>query len=156
MKRKVWITTLVVLSAAFLANAAPPAHAKSCSLAGVAGRYGYTLSGTIVTPPVGPVVGVGHVTLEVSGNLSGAQTASFAGNIFNETLSGTYTVNPDCTGTATINVFRSGVLVRTSVLNLVYDDHQREIRAIFTTAGTAITVNVRKMFRDKEEKEEED
>ena len=149
MKRKLWITTLVVLSAALLASTAPSVHADSCSLGGVAGRYGYTTSGTI--PTLGAVAGVGHVSLDRTRNLTGSQTVSFNGAIASETLSGTYSVNADCTGSATISVFRSGVLVRTSVLNLVYDDHQREIRAIFTTAGTAITVNARKMFRDEEE-----
>jgi hypothetical protein len=36
-------------------------------------------------------------------------------------------VNPDCTGTATINFYESGQLVRTSALSLVFDANEREI-----------------------------
>jgi hypothetical protein len=44
---------------------------------------------------------------------------SFNGAIAPETLSGTYSVNADCTGTATISAYRSGVLVRTSSIKVV-------------------------------------
>jgi hypothetical protein len=38
-------------------------------------------------------------------------------DIADETSTGTATVNPDCTGTDTIQVFQSGVLVRTTTLH---------------------------------------
>ena len=144
MRHIVRFITLGTLLAAVLASTAPPAQARSCSLERVAGDYGYTISGNILT--LGPAAAVGHVTLEASGTLSGAQTSSFNGLIVDETLSGTYTVNSDCTGTATINVFHSGVLVRTSNLNTVYVNDQSEIRVIFLTPGTILTVNAKKMF----------
>lgn len=63
-----------------------------------------------------------------------------------ETLDGTYTVNDDCTGEATVNVYDSnGNLVRTSLLHLVWVDHSSEFRAIFRSAFTAITVNGKKL-----------
>ena len=129
--------------------AAAHAHSQSCSLSGVAGTYGYTISGSI--PTLGAVAGVGHIALDSSGNATGAQTVSFNGAIVPETLSGTYSVYADCTGTATINVYHGGVLARTSSFNLVYVNEQREFRAIFLTAGTVLTVNGRKTFSEEED-----
>jgi hypothetical protein len=140
------ITLLVAL-----AGMASTATAHTCSLEGVAGKYGYTSAGTIVTPPVGPFTAVGHVTFTATGTFSGAQTTSIAGNFFDETVSGTYTVNSDCTGTAIVNVYHGTTLARTTNLNLVWDDDQKEVRAIFLTPGTAITINAKKMFREEED-----
>jgi hypothetical protein len=114
----------------------------------VAGEYGYTSNGTIVSPPVGPFATIGHVTFTASGTFSGAQTTSIAGNFFDETVSGTYTVNSDCTGTAVVNVYHGATLARTTNLNLVWDDNQKEIRAIFLTAGTAITIEAKRIFTE--------
>ena len=153
MKLKLLRTSLAfafILSAT-LVCLAPAAHARSCSLHGVAGRYGYTISGTI--PTLGAVAAVGNISLDAEGNVTGAQTTSFNGAIVKETLSGTYAVNADCTGTATISVFHSGVLVRTSSVDVVWDNNQRELRAIFLTAGTVLTVNGRKVFREEDEED---
>lgn len=124
------------------------AHAHECTASEAAGRYGYTSSGTIVNPAVGPFTAVGHVTITESGTLSGAQTTSIAGNPVEETFQGTYTVNPDCTGSATVHVYHGTTLARTSVINLVWDNHQNELRAIFLTPGTNITIEGRKMSDD--------
>ncbi len=149
MNRNIGRTTLGLILFVVLASLVPAANARSCSLQGVSGRYGYTISGTI--PTLGAVAAVGNVSLDAEGNVTGAQTASFNGAIVKETLSGTYTVNADCTGTATISVFRSGVLVRTSNFDVVWDNNQRELRAIFLTAGTVLTVNGRKFFSEDED-----
>jgi hypothetical protein len=66
-------------------------------------------------------------------------------------------VNPDCTGTDTIQVFESGILVRTTTLHVVYDDNGQEARAVFTSLvlpdGTSlpsiITIEARKLFPRK-------
>jgi hypothetical protein len=66
-------------------------------------------------------------------------------------------VNPDCTGTDTIQVFESGILVRTTTLHVVYDDHGQEARAVFTSLvlpdGTSlpsiITIEARRLFPGK-------
>ena len=149
MKRNMARTTLGLILFAAVASIAPAAQARSCSLQGVSGRYGYTTSGSI--PTLGAVAAVGHISLDASGNLTGAQTASFNGAIVPETLSGNYTVNADCTGTATVNVYHGGVLARTTNLSVVFDNNERELRAIFLSAGTVLTVQGRKMFREEEE-----
>lgn len=122
--------------------------AHDCTATNVAGQYGYTSTGSIVSPPVGPFSAVGHVTFTETGTLSGAQTTSIAGNLVEESIQGTFAVNPDCTGSATVHVYHGATLARTSVINLVWDDHEREARAIFLTAGTDISIQARKMADD--------
>jgi len=148
MKLTMIRVTLGIILFVALTGMASTANAHSCSLASVAGEYGYTSNGTIVSPPVGPFATVGHVTFTASGTFSGAQTTSIAGNFFDETVSGTYTVNHDCTGSAVVNVYHGTTLARTTNLNLVWDDNQKEIRAIFLTPGTAITIEAKRIFTE--------
>ena len=101
----------------------------------------------------GRKVGVYH---EWDGNvLNGKVTSSLNGSITNETASGTYTVNPDCTGTGTFDIFdQVGNKVLTIAGAFVFDDNVRKFRAIFTSAvlpnGTplaiVITADGRKLF----------
>jgi hypothetical protein len=107
------------------------ANARSCSLRGTAGKYGFTLTGVLIlgTGPV-PIAAVGRAVLDDSGNVSGTESRSVGGGFADETFTGTYAVNPDCTGTTTLNFYDSGVLVRTSILSIVFDDHEREIRMV--------------------------
>jgi len=124
------------------------AQAHECTVSNAAGRYGYTSSGTIVNPAVGPFTAVGHTTLTESGTFSGAQTTSIAGNAVEETIQGTFSINADCTGSATVNVYHGTTLARMSLINLVWDNHLKEFRAIFLTSGTNISIQGRKMADD--------
>jgi hypothetical protein len=114
----------------FLLLAASALHA-ACSKASIAGRFGFTTTGSI--PAVGPVAATGIFTQDASGNITGTQTRSLNGGVADETFTGTATVNSDCTGTDTVQVFQDGSLVRTTTLQVVYDDNGREARAIFTS-----------------------
>jgi hypothetical protein len=114
-----------------------------CSLRNVSGDWGFTTNGTRIG--VGPVAGAGVFTLDKNGNiLDGAQTVSFNGTVADETFSGTYTVNDDCTGQATV-VVASPIAPRTSHLNLVFVGDSNAVRMIFTDAGTILTVDGRKV-----------
>jgi len=115
----------------------------SCSLQHLVGRWGYTYTGTIVG--LGPAASVGSFTEDTAGNIKGSQTRSFNGDIEDETLTGVVSVNPDCTGAATISVYLNGALERTSVLNTVYVGDGNGFRAIFTTPGAVITADGRKI-----------
>lgn len=123
-------------------------HESSCSLQNVAGSYGYTSSGTIINPAVGPFAAVGKIAFSPSGTFNGVQTTSVAGNFFNEKISGTFSVNSDCTAAATVNVYDGAVLARTTNLSIVFDDDRKGARAIFLTTGTVITVSARRIFGD--------
>ena len=141
------ITLGIILCSALL-GLAQAAQAHECSVSDAAGRYGYTSSGSIVTPPVGPFTAVGRVTFTESGTFSGAQTTSFAGNLVDETIEGTFSVNPDCTGSMSASVFHGTTLVRASRLSVVWDIRQNEARAIFLTPGTNISIVARKMAEE--------
>jgi hypothetical protein len=117
--------------------------AGSCSLASTAGNWAYTYTGTIFTPngPV-PAASVGRYHQDAAGNLSGSQTRSVAGMSGVEDISGTITVNSNCTATATINVSVGGQLQRTAVLALVFDSNGNHGRAIFESLTLPDQTNV--------------
>jgi hypothetical protein len=143
MKRILIVITLAVLfvlTGASIVSKRPvkPAggtvHADegaACSFATVAGKYGFTLNGTLILPtgPV-PIAAIGRVTLTAQGNGSGTEARNVGGTFANETLTATFAVNPDCTGTATVMAFESGQLVRTAALSLVWDDNSNELRQV--------------------------
>lgn len=150
--------TLFLLSA--FAGFAPAAHARSCSTARTAGNYGFTLTGAL-TPPTGPVwvAAVGQASLDSDGNVSGTEARSLGGSFANETFTGTFSVNPDCTGTTTLNFYEAGQLVRTSVLSIVVDNSNHEVRMVQqsltlpngASIPVVITVEARRIQRDDDE-----
>jgi len=160
MRRKHALTILAaVFSLTVGLGAVPSAQAGQCSLAGAAGKWGYTYTGAIILPTGAvPVAAVGRFTLDADGNLSGTQTRSNGGASAEETLTAEVTVNADCTGTGAFNVYQSGQLVRSAVLALVFDDDSRQLRAIFESLTLAngpslpvvITVDAKKLFTAEE------
>jgi hypothetical protein len=144
-------TTKLLVSVMALLVMVPGLHA-ACSKAGVEGKWGFSTNGSI--PAIGPVAATGLFNQDREGNITGSQTRSLNGDIANETFTGTATVNSDCTGTDTIQVFQDGNLVRTTTLNVVYDDNAREARAIFTSLvlpdgtnlPTVLTIEARRVL----------
>jgi len=138
MKRNIALTMLVIVfTAALVVSMAAPAQAvAACSFARAAGTYGVSDSGTVVG--IGPRASVDLLTLDAAGNIKGKVTASLNGSLTQSMLSGTYTVNPDCTGAASFSEFdQSGNLILTATADLVWDDNMREIRFIFTSVVLA-------------------
>jgi hypothetical protein len=119
------------------------AQAALCSTAGVAGNWGYTYTGTIFTTsgPL-PLASVGHFRQNPWGSLSGSQTRSVAGQAGVEDISGTISVNGDCTASATINVSVNGQVVRTAVIALLYDGGANHVRGIFESLTLPDGTNV--------------
>jgi hypothetical protein len=159
MKYKNALNLLAGLLFATVALSAPQAaQAGQCSLAGVAGKWGFTTSGTVVG--IGPRASLGIFTLDGSGNLiRGKATASLNGSVTDETFSGTYTVNPDCTSKLAIDIFNlAGNKILTATIDLVFDDNVREARGLFTSAvlpngaplATVITVDGKRIFTAEE------
>jgi len=109
------------------------ARAAQCSLASVAGTWAYTYTGTAFVPNPLPVAAVGQAQLDSQGNLKGTQTHTLAGQTEVEDISGTYTVNKNCTGTFAISVYLNGQLLRTANLNVAYDSNTNHARMIFTS-----------------------
>jgi len=100
--------------------------------------YAYTATGVIVTPAAlaGPFAEVGTQTFDGQGHTTATATASQNGNILQFTITGTYTVNPDCTGTLTLQVAPIGITVPVFI---VIDSTGNEFQAIETSPGVVIT-----------------
>jgi len=119
-----------------LPAAAPAQGHRACSNAGLAGAWGYTETGTVIHPTAGAVsaAAVGIYTFDHAGTFSGTQYSSTGGMINQDTKLGTYTVDADCTATLRLSVFnQSGILLRTSVWEIVLDENATEIRGIMTS-----------------------
>ncbi len=130
MKRKIASGFFLALCLALLA---PVASASTCTMASVAGNWGYTYSGSLLLPagPV-PLAAIGQYTLDANGNVSGTQTRTLAGATAHEVLKGTATLDSDCTTTSTIGIYdQSGNLLRTGILSGVYVNNGREIPGMF-------------------------
>jgi hypothetical protein len=99
MKRIVASTLALLVVVALI----PAAHAaERCTTASLKGNYGFTASGFF---PNGagdaPIAASGVVTLDGEGTATATITASFDGSVQTFPYTGTYSVNPDCTGSIT-------------------------------------------------------
>ena len=107
----------------------------ACTSATAAGTFGFTTTGTLILPTgPAPVAAVGVVSFDLNGNTTGSQDRSVGGAFAHETITGTLTVNRDCTISLLANVYdSSGNLVRTSTIPGVLVDNGKHIRGIFET-----------------------
>jgi hypothetical protein len=111
-----------VLLACLFGCASATHRAPSYSNASVAGKYRIT---STVKPCVkfagGPKIGSGEVTFDGRGNLSGRET--FEGR--QGTIRGTYEIEPDGTGTASmITTLEDGTSSETALALQIQNDHQ--------------------------------
>lgn len=124
--------------AAFIAlvlGIAPTAMAadKGCSTHSLLGTFSRRDTGTILLPAAiaGPVAAVGTFTFDGTGNVTGTLVLSQSGNIGRGTQAGTYTVNPDCTGTITV----LGASGHASHYTFAMDDDANGFEYICTDSG---------------------
>ena len=114
---------------------APAQSRGACSSFSPAGTWGISHTGTIIFPTgAAPVAIVGTIAVGANGSFSGTQISSIGGQISKTTLRGTLTMNPDCTGTLTADVYdQSGGLLRTVIWEAVYVDQAREAFGVATS-----------------------
>ena len=138
--------TLAAAVACLTLVAASAAHAAACSNASLKGQYGQSISGQLLPGPgvVLPQNGVAMTTFDGKGSftqqdfvvINGSPTSSgFAPE------TGTYAINSDCTGTATIN-YPDGSWID---LELVVVNQGREFRTVvsaLTMGGNTVPVNI--------------
>jgi hypothetical protein len=81
-------------------------HASACSNSTIRGSYAFTIHGTIFLPDGSTVLldGLAKQTFDGNGNFTQVDAVAANGNLPPgwRPGSGTYSVNPDCTGTQTI------------------------------------------------------
>jgi hypothetical protein len=158
MSRNITAKSFVVTAFAMaIVGMMPSAYAQRCSVAGAVGNYGFSDSGTVVG--VGPRAAVGLLSFNAAGQISGQVTASLNGGVTQTTLSGTYTVNPDCSGTTSFTEFdQNGNPVLTASVAIAWDDDMREARFLFTSVvlpngtslATAVRGDAKKLFAESE------
>jgi hypothetical protein len=107
--------------------------AVTCGANGKKQTFAANLTGTI--NGTGPIAYVGQVILDGKGNVSGTLTLSLNGTIATAPITGTYTENANCTGTA--QVTPSGF--STANFNLVVVNVGKEILLIETDTNTTIS-----------------
>ena len=125
---RVVLAALVIFALAVAIGVSPPGHravigsahagGRGCSLHSVVGTYGVSGGGTVGVGTANPVqdTEVGLLTADGNGNVSGSVTFSANGILLAATYTGTYTVNSDCTATASINDSLGEHLHETGVL----------------------------------------
>ena len=112
---------------------------NGCSNATLRGDYGFTITGTRPTgPPPAPIeqfVGLAIARFDGHGGLTqdvGSSHGSIRGDSPNDTGSGTYSLNADCSGTMTLNLTGQTPAVSLRIWMVVVD-RGREVRLVVMT-----------------------
>ncbi len=142
------ILTTAALTALVLGTAPVASAQLACSGATLRGTFAYTSTGFITAPAslAGPVAELGTQTFDAAGNTTATATLSQNGNITPVSITGTYTVNADCTGTMTLQVSIPGIPAFPLHVSFVMDDNGKEFQGMETDAGLVVTRIARKIF----------
>jgi hypothetical protein len=111
--------------------------AEGCGLASLHGAYGYAFQGQVIPPGTTEfdTAIAGRIVFDAHGGLSGYEWDSTNGVQETLTFTGSYSVQPDCTGTATL-VNSNG---RTDHITLGVIEGGQEFNFTVTDAGVVIT-----------------
>jgi hypothetical protein len=95
-----------LLAVALILSSPLMAHASACSNSTIRGSYAYIIHGQVFLPN-GPTLfidGLAKTRFDGEGNLTELDAVAVNGNVAPGWVSntGTYSVNPDCTGTITV------------------------------------------------------
>ena len=147
MKRSTIAKTLTIAAVSALAlGIAPTAKAadKGCSNTSIKGTFAFKATGSVIDPTGVVLLDVVFaLTFDGNGALTGTGLQSHNGNILQVTQTGTYTVNPDCTGTYTILVSPIGI---TAHFFFVIADSGNELEVISTDHTTVLAGAARRQF----------
>jgi hypothetical protein len=154
MKRLVILTATAVLTLA--AGASAQTAPATCNNQSLTGSYGFVINGTRPAPSVLPnslfvpgtieqVIGVVLHVFDGNGNFTQKNyvKGSLSGPFLGLTGGGTYTVNPDCTGTFTVI---NKVVPFPLVNSFILVDGGQEIRSVVVSPqGAMVVANGRKV-----------
>jgi hypothetical protein len=126
---------IVVLFVAASMLASQPARATTCTVESFQGVYGINTVGVGLDTSGNPVTSIYQVTADGKGKVTGLETKDFDGSNAMTTLSGTYTINPNCTGT-TVFKNENG---QTEHYRLVLNDSNNGAFLFQTDSGTVQT-----------------
>jgi hypothetical protein len=95
-----------LLALALVISSPLMSHASACSNSTIRGSYAYTIHGQVFIPngPTLLIDGLARTTFDGEGNVTELDAIAANGNAAPGWVSntGTYSVNPDCTGTITV------------------------------------------------------
>jgi|HubBroStandDraft_6_1064221.scaffolds.fasta_scaffold82751_1 hypothetical protein len=150
------ITTLTALALGM--GPAANADDKGCSNAILKGTFSHQGTGAVTSPPdfAGPEAIVGTEFFDGYGVVTGIGTGSLNGTTFAYTdEQGTYNVNPDCTGTYTVEIPSQGLtgtnaihifFVIISTVNALKFDAATELQFVETDAGSVFSGVAKRQF----------
>ena len=152
---KTFIIAAVSALAMGIAPAAKAASNKGCSVASLNGTYadkdtGFIIPGANAAPL--PFAGVNAITFDGNGNMTATGFSSVGGSGAPQVETGTYTVNPDCTGKYSVTICSaepctpqtSGSIPADAFF--VIDDTLSELQIVITDLGNVITCVARRQF----------
>ena len=106
----------------------------TCTDLGVKHTYSMELTG--IVPSIGQVALAGQLVLNGKGSITGSATLSLYGDIVNDVpVTGTYTINSNCTGTAQFTPQGQAAIN----LALIVVDGDKEMLAVETDSGTIVS-----------------
>jgi hypothetical protein len=150
MKRRMNTVCAVIAFVSFFGLLAAPSafgdFRGNCNNGSLNGSFGFTLTGSRTDTNPGARAAVGQLTLDGNGNLTGSETQSNNGTIVTGvTEAGTYTVNSDCSGSATLTLNKGDTTTRHfnfEILNSSrYSSGAEEVFAIVTDTGRIETID---------------
>lgn len=135
--------TLLAIGSTLTALAAPPV--RSCTNAILQGGYGSSV-GMVVAPAGTPRAVLIHIVFDGAGHFTNTVTINDNGVVTHAADSGTYTINPDCTGT----IFTNG---GTKTVEIVLVDGGNEFYSIRTDPANLVFLfnSAKKQFPDNKQ-----
>jgi hypothetical protein len=116
----------------------------ACDASSLSGGYGFHLTGTNLTREQSRLYAVvGRFEADGQGGFAGTATHSAAGMVARMKFTGTYTINPDCTGTSTMT-FANG---STASLDFVLTSDLDELFIIDASHGIVESGSGRRQFK---------
>ncbi len=138
--------SLFLLTLALAASSTLTAHARACSNLTIQGTYAFTLHGTIFLPDTSTLLidGIAKQTYDGRGNLTQLDAVATNGNMAPgwRPGTGTYSVNPDCTGTLTLSV--PGL--QDLHIQFIVAQSGKTIHQVVTDPGIATTAEGERVF----------
>jgi hypothetical protein len=131
--------SLFLLTLALAASSTLAAHASPCSNSTIQGTYASTIHGTIFLPDGSTLLvdGIAKATFDGNGNFSQLDAVAINGHMPPgwRPGTGTYSVNPNCTGTQTIMIEGMPDLH----LQFIVSQAGNKMRSVVTNPGVATT-----------------
>jgi hypothetical protein len=137
-RNPLFTATLVLLAFALFPATAPQAMAADCTLASAAGSWAYSFNGAVFNAQANtfvPLATMGKIDFDGHGKVNGSETDASPAGIQPVTFTGTYTENPDCSGTITLTTSSSQTL--TVSFDAANDDNEGYL--IITSPGFVMT-----------------